>query len=252
MRIQAFFATVVLACYSVASLAETRVSSGPNRIPVVELYTSEGCSSCPPADKYLSNLGKKRNGDVIPLAFHVDYWNYIGWVDPYSQAKFTERQHHAGVANQQSTIYTPEFLVDGVEARGTSSINTKIDIALESRSLVDLTLEIKSLQKNRLKSIVTIDSLSYQGPETPEVFVVIYENNLANSIDAGENRGRTLKHDFVVRHLSESRAVLAGGRYSFDIAIPDDWKIEDLGISAIVRLQNSGKTLQAVKLDHLS
>ncbi len=231
-----------------AVFGKETVKSGKFKTSVVELYTSEGCSSCPPADVFLSRLGKTSDADVIPLAFHVDYWNYIGWEDPFSQAKFTDRQRKAGRANKQSSIYTPEFLVDGVEARGGSKITRTIKNTLENLAEADITLHLLSFDQNKISTRVVVDNISYGGNDKPEVFVVVYENNLKNEINAGENKGKTLQHDYVVRSLSKARLVTEPNSFSFDFDVDSTWKRNALGITAIVRLQNSGKTLQAVKM----
>ena len=99
------------------------ISSGDKQTAVVELYTSEGCSSCPSADRWLSRLIElpEDEGDVLALAFHVDYWDYLGWKDRFSSAAYTSRQRQLGANNLQRTIYTPEFFVNGMEARGSNN-----------------------------------------------------------------------------------------------------------------------------------
>jgi hypothetical protein len=107
----------VLACFVVASFAPPlfaagcTATSGAKRVTVVELYTSEGCDSCPTADRWLSTL-KTRN-DVVPLSFHVDYWDYIGWKDPYAQKAFTERQRVRVAAQNSRSVYTPQVMMNG-------------------------------------------------------------------------------------------------------------------------------------------
>src|ERR1700690_674896 len=95
------------------------VRSGPKTAALIELYTSEGCSSCPPADRQLSRLRQALDSaaEVVPLALHVGYWDYIGWKDPYAQAAFEERQGWLVRAKRQPTIYTPQFFVSGTELR---------------------------------------------------------------------------------------------------------------------------------------
>ena len=88
---------------------------------VLELFTSEGCSSCPPADRLLSEMvqqARSSNPRIIPLEFHVDYWNYLGWVDPFSERRFSQRQREYGQAFQSSTVYTPQVIVNGKEEFG--------------------------------------------------------------------------------------------------------------------------------------
>src|SRR5258708_2194386 len=94
-------------------------SSGAGSTTIVELYTSEGCDSCPPADKWFSTLSFKRDG-VVPLAFHVDYWDYIGWKDRFGRAAFAERQRETVTRQGSRTVYTPQLMLDGRDARDLS------------------------------------------------------------------------------------------------------------------------------------
>ncbi len=229
-------------------LAAKQLKSGEFKLSVVELYTSEGCSSCPPADAFLSKLGNTEEAaQILPLAFHVDYWDYIGWKDPYAQASFTSRQRGVARRNGQSTIYTPEFVVDGAEARGSRKIADKLKAGYSSRSEADITLNISDIDAGVLRSSVQIDSLSYAGDEQVEVVFVVYENALSSGVAAGENRGRTLKHDYVVRHISAAEQTEAGQQHQFSVALDPEWKQANLGVSVLVKLRESGRTLQALK-----
>ncbi len=107
------------AALPVAAFAACDARSGQKTAALIELYTSEGCSSCPPADQQLSRLRQALDpaAEAVPLALHVDYWDYIGWKDPYAQAAFGERQNWLVQANQHKTIYTPQFFVGGTEVR---------------------------------------------------------------------------------------------------------------------------------------
>ncbi len=233
---------------SIAGFAGQQIKSGEYKSSVVELYTSEGCSSCPPADEFLSRLGKTEEADqIIPLAFHVDYWDYIGWKDPYARAGYTERQRVVARANSQQSIYTPEFVVDGAEARGGSKIAGKVSATHQSLTEADITLYLADVDDGKLMARVSIENLTYTGSDTPEVYLAVYENNLSSSVDAGENRGRSLKHDYVVRYISPPEQTLSGQRHQFSVPLEAGWNHSALGVAAVVKLQQSGRTLQAVK-----
>ncbi len=234
--------------FSPTGFADQQIKSGEFKASVVELYTSEGCSSCPPADKFLSRLGKTEESDkIIPLAFHVDYWDYIGWKDPYASAEYTQRQRVVARVNSQSSIYTPEFVVDGAEARGSQKITDKVSAAYNSPAEANITLKLTDVDAGKLSARVSIENVSYAGDDMPEVYLAIFENGLSSSIDAGENRGKRLKHDYVVRHLSLPQETISGQQHHFELQLDSSWKRSELGVTVVVKLQNSGRTLQAVK-----
>lgn len=168
---------------------------------VVELFTSEGCSSCPPAEKVLSELqadAEKNNKNIFCLEYHVDYWNRLGWKDPYSSFQYTLRQkNYTSVLNEES-IYTPMMIVNGNESfTGSDEVKAKAAI----------TKALAQVESIHLK--VTIDStrrdtafVSFQSSKTDKNFfirIAITENRLVSKIIKGENSGKTLTHDHVVR-----------------------------------------------------
>jgi len=231
-----------------SGFAAQEVRSGALKSSVVELYTSEGCSSCPPADDFLSRLGKtEESAQIVPMAFHVDYWDYIGWKDPYADAKFTGRQRKVAKRNNQASMYTPEFVVDGVEARGSRQIGDRVLETQRSPAEADLTLNISDIKDGKLTAIVTTDRLGYQGDEQPMLYLALLENSLSSRIKAGENRGKTLDHDYVVRYLSVPQTTTEGQQHQFDLELDPQWSRESLGVSVVVRLRDSGATLQAIK-----
>jgi hypothetical protein len=249
MRTLILYAGLVGLMYAPAGFADQQAKSGELKSSVVELYTSEGCSSCPPADKFLSRLGKTEESEmIIPLAFHVDYWDYIGWKDPYASADYTQRQRVVASANKQSSIYTPEFVVDGAEARGSRTITDKVSTGYSSQAEADITLNLSDVDSGKLTATVNIENVSYAGSDTPQVYLAVFENGLISSINAGENRGKKLKHDYVVRHLSSPQITMSGQQHSFDLKLDSDWKLGELGVAVVVKLQNSGRTLQALKM----
>ena len=119
-------------------------NSAPTITPLVELYTSEGCSSCPPADQFLGRLAGLLDDQfrAVPLAFHVDYWNWLGWTDPFSKEQFAERQRVVAAYNARRSIYTPELVVAGKEARGGGQIFDWITKINSTKSSVDIKLRV--------------------------------------------------------------------------------------------------------------
>lgn len=221
------------------------VSSGDYRTPVVELYTSEGCSSCPPADAWISKLGDTLSDDfhAVPLVFHVDYWNYLGWEDPFSRPEFTTRQQELAANNRQRSIYTPELAVSGRETKGTSAVVQAIRSANTELSEVLIKMDLMIQNGNEIAAAVKIENAN----EDAELYLAVYENDISREIGGGENQGRTLHHDYVVRHWVRATSLPTGSYLgSHSLNLKRDWERQNLGLAAVVVERNSGKTLQAV------
>ena len=228
-----------------AQAGEISATSSEYRTPVVELYTSEGCSSCPPADKWITKLGDTLSADfhAVPLAFHVDYWNRLGWPDPFSSSEFTNRQRKLAANNLQRSIYTPEFLVSGIEAKGTNAVVRGIQLANSELSKVDIMLDVDASQGDALNTELVINNQA----DNAVLYLAVFENDIVREIGGGENRGRTLHHDFVVRHWQKV-ATLAKGEHKgqYSIGLGEDWERGNIGLAAIVFDRYNGKTLQSV------
>ncbi|WP_428608962.1 DUF1223 domain-containing protein [Sedimenticola sp.] len=178
-------------------LADTvRIESGDRRVNLVELYTSEGCSSCPPAEAWLNGFIKDEGlwQQVIPLAFHVDYWDYIGWQDRYAQPRFSDRQYRYQREGGIRTVYTPGVLVNGEEWRRWFRQRP----ALANETVGALSLEVAD---NRVKA-------RFEPVKKPagglRLHLAVVAFGLESDVAAGENRGRDLRHDFVVVGLNAS------------------------------------------------
>ncbi len=170
---------------------------------IVELYTSEGCSSCPPADLLLRQLTENARKEKLPvytLSFHVDYWNRLGWEDPFSQAQFTERQRHYAKVNRSSNVYTPQFIINGESAFAGyrfDLLEKTISGSLKTKASASVNLEIERLDKETLDLHYAVESAS----RNDLLQVAVVERNLKIPILHGENAGKTLEHDNVVRIL---------------------------------------------------
>jgi hypothetical protein len=182
---------------SLAALgAPIQFNSPERQVALVELYTSEGCSSCPPAESWLSGLKKSRGlwSEFVPIAFHVDYWDYLGWRDKWSSKEFSERQRDYAAAWGRESIYTPEFVLNGMEwhngfgLRGAPGLSdTKAGI-----------LSVSSKDTNRW-DVSFVPAAG--GAASCEVNAALLISGLGSEVKAGENSGRHLKHDFVVLKL---------------------------------------------------
>ncbi|MEZ4813687.1 MAG: DUF1223 domain-containing protein [Bdellovibrionota bacterium] len=165
--------------------------STPEQVKVIELYSSEGCSSTPPADKWLSSLRSSKNlwKTFVPLKFQVDYWNYLGWTDSLSKKEFSKRQRVYQDVGNISSVYTPGVLLDGKELR--SWRFNYVPKKSEKRVGV---LSVSSDDNENLE-------ITFKPEENPHnliVHVALLGNNISHKISSGENSGKTLTHDFVV------------------------------------------------------
>ncbi len=240
IRSQLYF-LLLISSFSLLASEPIKVKSGKYQTALLELYTSEGCSSCPPADRWFNQLVKAPGTglDVLALAFHVDYWDYIGWKDIYADPTFTNRQRHLARVNRQSSVYTPEFFLNGAESRGTARVIAKIQSINNILSTVNLEL---ILQPHKHKIELHLNS-QFDAKINPLVQFVVFENNLSSDIKSGENSGRKLNHQQVVRYLSPEQVLTS--EISETINIQPKWKQQNLGVGAIVKSKN-GDYLQSV------
>lgn len=202
---------------------------------LVELFTSEGCSSCPPADALLGELGGSRSGngaEIITLGFHVDYWNYQGWQDRFSSHAYSERQNQYAQRFQEEP-YTPQLVVDGEsQLVGSDSAGAESAIirAAAMQQLTDVRLTWQSQDKLR------VEATSADGASTAQVLLVITEDDLTTKVGGGENNGRVLHHSAVVREL-RVLGHMSNGRFAADAPVKpaSDWKLKDLRFVAFVQ-----------------
>ena len=236
--------TACLTSFSAFAAKKLTVESGSKQISVVELYTSEGCSSCPPADKWFEALidTPKQKADILALAFHVDYWDYIGWKDRFADPKHTTRQRQLGANNYQRSIYTPEFFVNGKEARGTRSVLSKISDGRNKTSSVNLKLSVSKNQHSFMVELETTPTKSSTRNLHHRYF--IYESGLTTEVTRGENAGETMDHQQVVRYMSAAFESKANDRHS--IKIDPDWKLDQIGIAALVTTPDNDQYIQAI------
>ena len=220
------------------------VNSGDRQTAVLELYTSEGCSSCPPADRWMSKLTEVPSDDldVLALGFHVDYWDYLGWRDRFASRDYSNRQRLLGTNNRQATIYTPEFFVNGREARGSQNIIGMIREA--NRREAPLALELKVTRQNDslLLELHSPGDRNTVGQIHHRYFV--YENDLTTEVERGENSGRKLSHQQVVRYMSPPRSLQVDNRYT--IPLQPDWNPGKLGVAVLVTSPGNLHYLQAI------
>lgn len=236
--------------FPVASLTQPRVvRSGPQTVVLLELYTSEGCNSCPPADDFVRTLAPKGLGldRVVPLGLHVDYWDKLGWPDRFAQALFTQRQRAIAARQRSRTIYTPQLVVDGQSFNTWSALDTTVQRINQTPARADLSLEITSQTAAVLDVVVQARVPEAQSRAGVQLYVALYENRLTSKVTAGENAGHTLHHDAVVRQWLDPVVLDAQGaaRRQHTFALHSDWKTADLGLVVFVQTQ-AGDVLQTM------
>ncbi|HEY8250572.1 MAG TPA: DUF1223 domain-containing protein [Burkholderiales bacterium] len=182
-----------------AQAAQCVSESGPGTTALVELYTSEGCSSCPPADRWLASLGQRyAPASVVPLALHVDYWDYIGWKDPYAKREFALRQKKLTQLQRLAFVYTPQVVVQGRDFRGwgTKSFDDELARINAHPARARLKLEMLGADANGLRVEASAELLA--PVDDAVLYLAAYRSGLESRVMAGENRGRILTHDQVV------------------------------------------------------
>jgi hypothetical protein len=211
---------------------------------VVELFTSEGCSSCPPADALLMKLSQQGGGDLVLLGEHVDYWNYIGWTDRFSSAQFSRRQGEYGSALHSST-YTPQMVVDGkVQFVGNDAGEVQRRIAEAAKDPKPAQVKLQWEGNNRVHVIV-------QSPMRSTVLLATTEDGLTTSVEAGENGGRTLRHAAVVRQLRELGKTNAGTfEATVDAEPHSDWNSAKLRLAVVVQDATTMTVLGAASMPY--
>ncbi len=211
---------------------------------VVELFTSEGCSSCPPADALLMQLSQQQAKDgtqLILMGEHVDYWNYIGWTDRFSAKQFSERQNeYASAVHAQ--VYTPQMVIDGQEPFvGNDAADVRARIAAAAKTAKPAQVSLAWEGNGRLR--VAVHSAA---AGKAHVLVAVTEDGLSTSVQKGENGGQTLHHAAVVRQLREVGEVKGGGfEKTVDVSRQKDWVVGNLKVAVLVQDSGSKKILGA-------
>ena len=218
--------------------------SAATATPVVELYTSEGCNSCPPADRWLSGL--KADAPVVALAFHVDYWDRLGWKDRFANPAYTQRQSQQQRSSGARFSYTPQVILDGVDRQDWSRAAPTIASSSRPPSLVDVRL---TRDDKRVTATITP---APGAPARLAAYWAVTEQGHVTAVKAGENEGVTLNHDFVVR---EYRPVAPWATHAdapittlqFELASPAD-PAHARQVNLVIVNADSGRPVQALKL----
>lgn len=230
-----------------AEAAQCAAESGPGTAALVELYTSEGCSSCPPAERWLASLGPRAAaGSVVPLALHVDYWDYIGWKDPYGKREFSLRQRKLSQLQRMALVYTPQVMLQGRDFRqwGSRSFDDALARINAQAARAQLRLEILGAGPAGL-DVATRATLALPTADA-ELFIAAYRSRLESRVSAGENRGRTLKHDYVVLEWQGPFGITGALQDRRRLPLVPGAGAADSGVAAFVQDRRTGEVLQAL------
>lgn len=204
---------------------------------VVELYTSQGCSSCPPADKILARLAQQE--EIIALALHVDYWDYIGWKDKFADPANTKRQRAYARAARERTIYTPQMIIGG-KTLVVGNRSSSVSEAIEKHSRISLPVNVTL---KRQGNTVIINASADGQIEGAVVHVVTYREQASVKITRGENAGRTLKYNNIVRDWKTIGNWNGQGNYDATVTVASD-----MPVVVLVQAPDTGPILGASRL----
>lgn len=245
LRAACWLVTCAWVC-STAAAASCQAQSGASVTPVVELYTSQGCSSCPPADRWLSQLrpGAGAPGEAVVQAFHVAYWDYIGWPDPFAAPTHTTRQRQIAAWNGLRSIYTPQVVLDGRDWRQWRGVNVQLPSTSAPAGAV---IQLSRRATDHFEATVTIKA---DGPKSWAAYWTVTENSHRTDVAAGENAGETLRNDHVVRQYT------LAGQYPSRPDSPQALVLHAVGaptgrerrINLVVFDPRNGHTIQALSL----
>jgi hypothetical protein len=227
-----------------------KAASGANITPVVELYTSEGCSSCPPADKWLSTL-KTKNAAIsgshpaVIQAFHVNYWDYIGWPDRFATPAHTNRQRQISAWNRQNGIYTPQMVLNGGDWRGWGGSSRNVTASLVSQEVAKSSISLQQTGTDQFEAVIT-PLATTSGTASWSAYWTITEHGHITKVKAGENSGETLLHDFVVRQYTPVGDYSAASAQKLTLRGVAATPGHERQVNLVVFDPKTGKTLQAV------
>lgn len=249
-----FAVTIAVLTMSIspAEAAVCSAKSGAQSVPLVELYTSEGCSSCPPADRWLSATFSKTapRSSGIALAFHVDYWDRLGWKDRFATAAFTQRQYDGMRASGARFVYTPQVMVQGKDFpqwhdRGATGLLTAA-AAKPARAEIALAAE-REAGSILIKATARVPAAGDR--KGTVLFVALADDGLSSDVKTGENAGTRLVHDSVVRAFRAGPSPDANGEMRLEMKLPVPTEAGSAStIVAFVQNTGAGDVLQALAL----
>ena len=215
---------------------------------LIELFTSEGCSSCPPADALLEEIQKKYSDkNVLVLSYHVDYWDKLGWKDIFSNALFTERQEYYSNIFRLNSIYTPQAVVNGRKefiGSNKSKLTSSIDEQLNEKPTTTIKLKVVQDTSGKIDVSYSIDG---NDSKDAKLILLLVQKMATNKIGRGENQGKTLHHINIVREIY----YLPAKQGTTNFSLPAGLKKEDIFIAGFIQDNRSGKikTIQTSSIE---
>jgi hypothetical protein len=250
-----FSVLVALPLIAPAAPMACKAASGLQTAAVLELYTSEGCNSCPPADHQMSTLMDSglTAERVVPLGFHVDYWDYIGWKDRFASPAYAIRQRDLANLGGARVVYTPQFFLNGQDFRGGESrLKNLIGAVNKTSARADIQISLEASTAAQWDVVGQVHVPLAVNAKDAVVYLAVYENRLVSAVKAGENKGVTLKHDFVVREWLGPLLMDSSGKLALKrtLQLKPEQKMKDSGVAVIVQNQRTSEVLQALQLPY--
>jgi hypothetical protein len=238
-----FVIALITTSFSCADSSAKNIAVNDDKgFAVVELFTSEGCSSCPPADNAVAALLKEHKGNVYVLGYHVDYWDQLGWKDIFSSHAYTQRQGEYAKAFKLSSIYTPQIVVNGTEqfvGSDKNKLNAAVNKDLQQSSDVKLNVDAKASGNQ------TVNVSFNTNASDANVHIALIQLNAENKIQRGENTGATLHHVNVVRDTKTTTAVANG---NIALTIPAGLSAKNCCVIAFTQDMNDNKITSATQV----
>ena len=251
------FALMAAVCHVDGSGASAGQTGTAPALPVlVELFTAEGCSSCPPADVLLEKMiaAQPANGaEIVALGEHVDYWNQSGWKDRFSSAAFTKRQQLYAARSGKDDVYTPQMIVDGGEAfvgTDVAAARQAIEQAMTvAHGTIRLSLDPLSHDPKKIAVLLEVADLpAIDSGDAADIVVAVTEDGLRTEVKRGENQGRTLTHAAVVREMQIIGGAAPAGLARASFTIGDAWRRENLKVVGFVQRRRSRRVIATASI----
>ncbi len=233
--------------------AVCEAASGAKMLPLVELYTSEGCDSCPPADRWLSSRFPvaPATPQASVLTFHVDYWDRLGWKDRFASPQFTARQYAASRAGGETFVYTPQVRVQGRDMQNWagSKVTETLGAARGRAARAEVKLAVDGAATDTVETRIEVRVPDAAEARRAEVWLAYTDSRLVSDVKGGENRGVRLEHDHVVRTLAGPFALDAQGRYEARVRVAHPAERgRNPTLVAVVQDARNGEVLQTLSL----